>query len=84
MSANVLDFDVPRFGGCPAGGCRKTDGYVNLGAAHWFVCDAHRTRWPAGENVFSDWKDETEAEQRIAWSRVVAYRVVRPFTAGSA
>jgi hypothetical protein len=47
------------FGGCPQ--CGKTDGYVNVrehnlstnGPAHWFRCDAHRTKWCVGANLMS-------------------------------
>ena len=48
------------FGGCPH--CSKTDGYINVGRDHWFVCDQHRTKWWAGSNLFSSWRDETEEE----------------------
>ena len=44
------------FGGCPE--CGATDGFMNVGGNHWFVCDTHQTRWPAGYNLFSCWKDE--------------------------
>jgi hypothetical protein len=64
------------FGGCPE--CGKTDGYLNTGSAHWFVCDAHRVRWCIGSNLFSSWRDETEDEQRRAWERVDDYAEVKP------
>src|SRR6185503_8845161 len=41
------------FGVCPT--CRKSDGYLNLGRANWFVCHEHRVRWLFGENLFSTW-----------------------------
>ena len=44
--------------------CGYTDGYINNGAEHWFVCDVDLTKWYIGTNLFSDWKDETELEQR--------------------
>lgn len=46
------------FGGCPH--CGETDGYLNVGREHWFVCDAHKTKWHVGSNLFSSWHDETE------------------------
>ena len=80
-----VEADGPRFDGCPVDGC-STDGndypYVNKGAEHWFVCHEHRTRWHAATNLFSEWKHETHEEQRIAWSRVVAYREVLPLYVG--
>jgi hypothetical protein len=56
--------DTGYFGLCPT--CHKTDGYLNVGRSHWFVCDEHRTKWCAGANLFSSWREETEAEQREA------------------
>jgi hypothetical protein len=50
------------FGLCPH--CRNTDGYVNIGRAHWFVCDEHKVMWFAGANLFSSSREETEQEQR--------------------
>jgi hypothetical protein len=62
-----LDAIQPRnsehyFGGCPE--CGDTDGYTNVGRSHWFFCKQHKTTWCAGANLFSDWREETEAEQR--------------------
>ena len=39
--------------GVPSGG--RNDGYVNIGRTHIFYCDAHRTRWDAGSNLFDSW-----------------------------
>jgi hypothetical protein len=50
------------FGTCPE--CHKTDGYINIGKSHWFLCKKHRTRWWVGSNLFSSWRDQTEEEQR--------------------
>lgn len=50
------------WGLCPT--CKETDGFVNLGRGHWFICKKHRTRWFIGSNLFSSWRNETEAEQR--------------------
>ena len=64
MNAEIIPFPAPSkrdrdavvttlpFGGCP--GCGSTDGY------HWFVCHRHKTRWRAGSNFFSGWRDESE------------------------
>jgi hypothetical protein len=46
------------FGACPE--CGDTNGYLNVGRSHWFVCDIHRTRWCAGSNLFSSWLDEDD------------------------
>jgi hypothetical protein len=50
------------FGLCPI--CKKTDGYVNVGRSHWFICEEHRARWCIGANVFSSWRYESESEQQ--------------------
>ena len=66
---NVVDFEArrrererqmwgTRFGGCPQ--CGGTDGYLNVGPFHWFICDQHRTRWLPAHNLFADWRDESE------------------------
>lgn len=64
------------FGGCPK--CGKTNGYVDVGADHWFACDAHRTRWYAGSNLFSSWRNEKTPEEIASNAKVMAYRVVEP------
>ena len=56
------------FGGCPE--CGDQDGYTNVGRSHWVFCIAHRTKWCIGENLFSSWSDETEAEQRLAYDAI--------------
>jgi hypothetical protein len=56
--------ETPYFGGCPA--CGKTDGYVNVGCDHWFVCDEHSTKWYAGSNLFSCWEEE---EDEAVWQK---------------
>src|SRR4051794_9837805 len=45
------------FGGCPV--CGGNDAYLNLGREQWCYCEAHRTRWIIGSNLFSSWRDET-------------------------
>jgi hypothetical protein len=53
------------FGLCPV--CRKTDGFVNVHSSHLFICKEHKKYWLVGSNLFSCWKDQTEAEQRKIW-----------------
>jgi hypothetical protein len=45
------------FGGCPV--CGRVDRLLNVGADHWFVCDADLTRWWIGTNLFSTWREDT-------------------------
>jgi hypothetical protein len=42
------------FGGCPT--CHETDGFLNIGRDHWFVCHRHRVKWHVGSNLFSGWR----------------------------
>jgi hypothetical protein len=64
------------FGVCPV--CGQNDGFLNVRRAHWFVCNAHRLRWCAGENLFSCWRRETTAMWREAWEKIREYREVTP------
>ena len=67
------------FGLCPT--CKKTDGYVNVGRSHWFICEEHRVRWCIGANVFSSWHYETESEQRSHCEKIGfdTFTEVKPF-----
>jgi len=48
------------FGVCPKTG--NNDGYLNDEKKHWFYCEAGKTKWCAGSNLFSTWHDETPAK----------------------
>ncbi|MDB5637760.1 MAG: hypothetical protein JWP51_2668 [Bradyrhizobium sp.] len=62
------------FGGCPI--CHMTNGFLNSGSEHWFVCDVHRVKWYVGSNLFSGWREET-AEQRFrSLDKLTKYREV--------
>jgi hypothetical protein len=58
----------PYFGVCPI--CRTADGYANVGRSHWFFCQEHQKKWCAGSNIFSDWRQETEEEQRKQYESI--------------
>lgn len=66
----------PRFGLCPE--CGFTDGYVNVGRSHWFLCDVHKTRWIGGANIFSSWRDESEEDWERNVDKLSGYRRVDP------
>jgi hypothetical protein len=78
MSDQPSNIDL-HFGLCPT--CHRTDGYLNVGRGHWFVCHEHRAKWFAGANLISSWRDQSEAEQRAAYERVGLheYRHVEPW-----
>jgi hypothetical protein len=67
------------FGLCPT--CKKTDGYLNVGRSHWFICKKHRVRWCIGFKVFSSWQDETESQQRREQEAIGfdSFAEVKPF-----
>ena len=64
------------FGGCPF--CGGTDGFLNRGRHHWFLCAEHRTTWYAGSGLFSDWKDENEKIWRKNSKIIARYTIVEP------
>ena len=45
-------------GDCPK--CGGGDGYLNVHKSHWGICEADRTKWEIGWNLFSGWCYETE------------------------
>ena len=68
------------FGGCPE--CGKNDGHLNIYRDHYFVCHAHKKRWSPGSNLFSSWKDETEAEWSVNAALLDGYDEVEPLMVG--
>jgi hypothetical protein len=64
--------------------CHKNDGYVNVGAEHWFYCKEHKIRWCSGFNIFSSWEDETEAQQCQQYDELGfgSYQVIREWHGG--
>ena len=65
------------FGLCPV--CHRTDGHLNIGRSHVYVCHVHKNRWPVGSNLFSDWRKESEE----TWDRnaelLAGYTEVEPY-----
>lgn len=64
------------FGGCPA--CGRSAGYMNVRSEHWFVCDVHRTKWCAGDGLFSDWTSESSRDWKRNAARLEKYEEVEP------
>jgi hypothetical protein len=50
--------------------------YLNLGRAHWMVCDECKIKWFIGENLFSFWRTQTEDVWMRNWEHIKAYRDV--------
>ncbi len=70
--ANANPYD----GSCPH--CGDADVMFNIGPDHWVVCHAHKTKWRIGSNLYSSWRDQTEAD----WTRnsylLSTYMTVKP------
>ncbi|WP_147377645.1 hypothetical protein [Mesorhizobium waimense] len=67
------------FGGCPQ--CGEAH-WANVHKSHWCFCPHHRVRWSAGENIFSSWHSETEADWRRNREMLSQYREVKPIEMG--
>jgi hypothetical protein len=84
MNATILPFRPKSqrlkvdnyFGGCPH--CGQTNGCMNIGRDHWFVCHTHKTKWCIGSNLFSSWREQTEEDWRKNEYRLSTYMVVKP------
>jgi hypothetical protein len=64
------------FGNCPE--CGYVTDCLNVGGNHWFVCHAHRTKWCAGYNLFSGWRDEPKDIHRANAQILAGYHEVEP------
>lgn len=65
-----------RFGSCPE--CGRISGVVNIGKAHWFYCDRHRTKWIGGFGLFRSWLRENPSLWLENSRRLADYREVEP------
>jgi hypothetical protein len=76
---NIGDEECPE---CAANRCVPAAGYpfVNIGSNHWCYCQVHRTMWWIGANLFSSWKEQTEAQQRQIYAdlELETFREVDP------
>ena len=63
------------FGGCPK--CGKAT-FLNVGRHHYLTCNEHKVYWYIGANIFSGWRDETEADWLRNQSILAGRREVRP------
>ena len=69
--------ECDRFGLCPR--CFRADYYMNVGREHWFVCDTHKTKWFAGDNLFSSWRHESDEDFARNALLLEEYERVEPF-----
>jgi len=78
---NVIQLPAPDanaevFGGCPNCGC--TSRIWNIYKSHWAVCIIHKTKWYIGENLFSNWRKETEGDWLKNTYRLAEFKEVEP------
>jgi hypothetical protein len=64
-----------KFGLCPK--CGGSDGYLNVGPYHFFVCDVHKTRWQTKSHCL-DWETETLEQWEQNIDKLAAYTEVEP------
>jgi hypothetical protein len=53
------------WGVCPV--CHHNDGYINIGSAHWRLCEEHKLVWSRDASQFSRWRDETDEQLRATY-----------------
>jgi hypothetical protein len=69
----------PHFHRCPhCPPSKGPDDIYNAGKAHRAACHQHKTTWHLGSNLFSSWRNETEAEQRKRWREIEDYADLTP------
>ena len=64
------------FGGCPE--CGGTNGYLNIGPDHSFICHDHKTKWWAGNNLMADWEEENGEIWKANRETLKDFREVKP------
>ena len=64
------------FGGCP--NCGGVDLILNVSSNHWGICDEHLNCWWIGSNLFSSWREESEAEWAANSNHLSQYQIVEP------
>lgn len=80
IPTNVMPFPEIQYsmrcGVCPK--CGKTDGFVNLGQEHWFICRDHKSKWFVGLNLFEGWENQTVAQTESIAIMLGGYQEIIP------
>lgn len=75
MNAEVVAIHQD-WNGCPR--CGVLTGVRNIGRDHWGFCTRHRFCWLIGSNLYSGWRDETDADWKRNAEFLAKYRTVTP------
>ena len=70
----IFDDDENYFGHCPVP--EHENYYLNIGRAHWMVCDKCRIKWLMGENLFSSWRGQSEETWKANAEEIADYKAV--------
>lgn len=62
------------FGVCPE--CGKSDGFLNVGRNHFFVCHEHKVCWFVGSNLFRCWREQDDKTFRQNEELLKTYRCI--------
>ena len=73
-SQAVLFNDHHYFGHCAMPG--HDNYYLNIGRAHWMVCDKCRIKWLIGANLFSSWRYQNPDVWRANEVKLRKYREI--------
>ena len=66
------------FGACPA--CGSVDERLNVEKCHWYVCHEHKVAWYVGDNLFSNWRHETDVDWQRNADTLKDYQEIEPLT----
>ncbi len=78
LATEQLEMEDSRFGTCPT--CHRSDGFLNVNRAHWFICHKHKARWNVGSNLFSGWRNENEDIWQENEKLLLTYAEVDPWS----
>ena len=65
------------YGECPI--CKANDGFLTIGNKSWLVCEEHKTKWYAREDLFSHLLTESEERWEANRLLLLGYREVEPY-----
>ena len=72
----VGEYAIAYFGNCPL--CERAPQYVNVRKAHANLCVHCKVFWWIGENLFSSYQGESEADWRRNAAMLDTFRQVEP------